>query len=508
MNPRLFHAFKFSAALDKVSTVTSDGKYVLVICNQETDGINRMKELLSDEKDINRSRILWQEFVDLYSEDGLHEALETIGNPESYWLAGGNEPPEGFDSESASIPLVILLDHGNRTQNLATLLAKTSVTVISACPFKVLLKESDNEYEPNHYTKHSNPDGLYGKPQIPEFLKMTDAQFARCVRDNTRTLDDLFPVYDFEAKVTDLNEFVALNIPPRDSIIRLDGQPLFFEESINEIPAFRGTGKTLFSLFLALLIAAGKSALSFQVSNKRRVLYVEGELPASQTQDRLKQLIHGLGIEIEKGYFTLFAKSLQEKAMGQAAITITTEDGRKAIEAKLAETGATVLFLDSISSLGRFATNHEENWIPVTAWFQDLRCKGITVIFLHQTGKGNEQRGHSISDDALDLIVKLTSTPGKPSDIADFSVTFPKVREAAKLEAFRISCTAGVWKLEGKNGTPKKKPSKREQARELLNQGTSIRQIAQQLKVSSKTIGEIKKELNQHGHPSEAIAQQ
>jgi KaiC/GvpD/RAD55 family RecA-like ATPase len=503
MKPRLFHAFKIERAIKAIHKATSRGEHVLVVSNEETTGMDRFDEKLKCyEEKLDLSKVIPLTY-DLYSESGLEEVLTYLLTPEdAVWVnCEGSNPPDEWDPKQASTRLLILLDHGNRTPHLATLLAKTNITVISATPWRVKLKDSTDEENAKWGSVDTNY--LYGKPSIPDFSKLTDAQHARFVRDDTRNLDALFPVYDLEAKTIDHHDVLTANIPQRTPLLILDGVPMLFSESITEMFAWRGTGKTVFALGLGYHLAAGKDFLGMSIPSAAKVLYVEGELPAGQLKERMKQLSSGL--DIPKGNFTMFSKSLQQRDRDQAPVTIKTEEGRLAVEAKIAEHDATVVIFDSITSLAKISTNNEDNWIPITEWFVDLRCKGICVIYLQQSGKNFEQRGHSASEDPIDLAMKLTKTGGNPGSAA-FDITFPKVREEGHLKPLRVRCTAGVWERDSSliiKSAKAKKPTKDELIREALNHGEPHEQIAKRLKTSTKTITKIKKEL-QNADPATA----
>jgi len=496
MKPRFFHAFKFKSALARIHEVTSEGKSVLMIVRKGTNKDyvrERVRDWRSGEERIDASKVLYSDEEyneDLYDEYELENIVDCINDPK------------------ASFALAVLVDHGNRTPHLASLLARTNISVISASPRRVVLKKSTDEETPDKMGEHSDPNFLYSRPEVPNFDNLTDAQLARFVRDDTRSLDALFPVYDFSVKAIKHHEFLNANIPQRTPLVLLDGVPMLFSESITELYAWRGTGKTLFALSLAYHLAAGESFLGMSIPSAAKVLYVEGELPAGQLRDRCKQLSSHL--DVPEGNFTLLSKSLQGRDRDQSPVTIKTEAGRAAIEAEIERTGASVLILDSIASLAQISTNNEDNWIPIIEWLVDLRCKGICVMYLQQAGKGGEQRGHSISEDRIDQAIKLTATYTNPGAAA-FEVSFHKPREQGKLDPFRVRCTAGVWERDSSvkiKSAKAKKPTKHEHIVEALNNNEPQRKIAKRLKVSLERISKIKKEQNQHEVPSEATIEQ
>jgi len=474
MTHRLFYAFKLEPAIEAACEVLKTGGCVTCFSNGGFKHFfDKVKSRLGEEcGDINFPGDIYSGF--LYDPD---------------------DPSEGNYLDDAShAQLIIILEHGNRTKHLATLLAKTTALVIFASQYRVKVKEATDE-ENAKWSEHSDLNCLYGGPTLPNFVNPTDAEHERYVRDGVSSLNDLIPVYDLSVKSFDHHEIVKMSIPERTPLVLLDGVPMLFAESITELYAWRGTGKTLFALALAYHLAAGESFLGMTIPEAFKVLYVEGELPAKQDQDRMIQL--SAGLDIPEGNFTLLSKSFQGRDRDQSPVTIKTEAGRAAIEAEIERTGATVLILDSIASLAQISTNNEDNWIPIIEWLVDLRCKGICVIYLQQAGKGGEQRGHSISEDRIDQAIKLTATHTNPGAAA-FEVSFHKPREQGKLDPFRVRCTAGVWERDSsriiKSAKPKK-PTKDELIREALSNDEPQRKIAKRLNVSLERISKIKKEL-------------
>ena len=55
----------------------------------------------------------------------------------------------------------------------------------------------------------------------------------------------------------------------------------------------RGTGKTLLALTSAYSIATGSGFLDFKAPTARRVLYIDGEMPAQTMQERLAAIVAG-----------------------------------------------------------------------------------------------------------------------------------------------------------------------------------------------------------------------
>jgi AAA domain len=81
------------------------------------------------------------------------------------------------------------------------------------------------------------------------------------------------------------------DIPVRNTVLAENGSTVFYESSVNQILAGRGVGKTNFALGLADAMAGGTGILNFKADRPRRILYVDGELPLKQLQERVESMI-------------------------------------------------------------------------------------------------------------------------------------------------------------------------------------------------------------------------
>jgi hypothetical protein len=243
-------------------------------------------------------------------------------------------------------------------------------------------------------------DGKQAATGGPELAKLVGVEVVQRIRDwlalNKAQKADYIP----NLIVYDLMDFLTQTFPESEPLVTLikPETPIFRTCSINQIFAWRGTGKTMLALTLAGTIARGENFLRWRATRKARVLYVEGEMPASQLQQRARELIGAT----ELGFFRILAFTSQVEDIQY----LSTPAGRKAIETNLGD--AEVLILDSISTLGGFATNDEEHWLEFLHWLNQLRRRGLCIIFLHHAGKSGMQRGHSRSEDMLDVSIKLT----------------------------------------------------------------------------------------------------
>jgi hypothetical protein len=218
------------------------------------------------------------------------------------------------------------------------------------------------------------------------------------------------------------DEFAArTDIPARDPVLLgPDGLPVYIKRSLNQLFAWRGTGKTMALYALGAAIASGGKFLRWTAPKPQTVLYIDGELPAKEIQERIHLHGHPLNLHI-----------LDRDSQPNGRIpSIATPEGRTWLQMAIDDIRPDVLILDSLSSLANISANEEENWLELTDWFMsELRSKrGLCTIFANQAGKGGLQRGHSKSEDPLDTSAKLTRDPEAGDQEVKFSIEFDKVR--------------------------------------------------------------------------------
>ena len=86
-----------------------------------------------------------------------------------------------------------------------------------------------------------------------------------------------------------LKEFLRLELPKRGLVI----DPILPERGLMLVHAYRGIGKTYLALGMAAAVASGAKFLRWQAPRARRVLFVDGELPAATLRERAAMTIAG-----------------------------------------------------------------------------------------------------------------------------------------------------------------------------------------------------------------------
>ena len=105
--------------------------------------------------------------------------------------------------------------------------------------------------------------------------------------------------------------------------------------------------------------------------------------------------------------------------------------------------------LDNLSSLTAVINDNDaESWGPIQEWLLRLRRRGISVLIIHHSGKGGQQRGTSRREDVLDTSISLRRPADySPTEGAKFEVHLEKARGVHGDEAKPFEA-----KLETRNG--------------------------------------------------------
>jgi len=217
----------------------------------------------------------------------------------------------------------------------------------------------------------------------------------------------------------DAGTLLARAYPEPEAVL----SPWLRQAQIAEIYSWRGTGKTWCAAGIACAVAGGGSFLRWKAANPRRVLLVDGEMPAAALQERIRSAAETCGIEPGPN-LQIIAAALQPGGIP----SLDTPQGQSLIERHLP--GVELLILDSLSTLCRTGSrNDEEAWQPVQDWFARLRCAGVSVVFMHHAGKSGQQRGHSKVEDVADVCIALRRPADyRPNEGARFEVSFEKTR--------------------------------------------------------------------------------
>ena len=287
-------------------------------------------------------------------------------------------------------------------------------------------------------------------------------------------------------------EFLRLELPPRQKIVA----PWLPEKGLVMVYSPRGVGKTLLGMTSAYAIAAGASFLGFKVEKPRKVLYIDGEMPAETMQERLAAIVAGFAQQPpEDEYFRILMADLSSNGLPDLA----TPDGQARIDAQVGD--AEVLFADNVSTLVRTGKENEaEGWLPVQNWALRHRRAGRAVVLLHHAGKGGAQRGTSRREDVLDTVMSLRRPADySPIQGARFEVHFEKTRgfygnDAQPFEArYEVRDGAATWtRIEIVDAD-------RSRVVAALKDGMSIRETAEALGLHRSKVERLRRKAMEEG---------
>jgi len=285
-----------------------------------------------------------------------------------------------------------------------------------------------------------------------------------------------------------LYDFLNLKIPPRELIL----SPIIPTQGLVMLYAPRGIGKTFTALSIALSVATGSSMLDnrWRAEKPRRVLLIDGEMPATVLQTRLKSLQKNFPSGLRSlDFLRIITPDVQDAGIPD----LSTTEGQQAIEQQL--DGIELVILDNLSSLCRSGKENEaESWMIIQSWLLSLRKRGISALLVHHANKSGGQRGTSKKEDLLDTVITLKQPIDyNPTQGARFEVHYEKARgfygEEAKPFEASLTDNNGVYTWVIKNIDD----SMIERIMGLKQEGLTQREIAKEVGSSPATVNRILK---------------
>ncbi|MEZ5445161.1 MAG: AAA family ATPase [Gammaproteobacteria bacterium] len=284
--------------------------------------------------------------------------------------------------------------------------------------------------------------------------------------------------------VLNYRDLLAHSFRPSETLL----SPWLISQSLSMVHAWRGVGKTHFALGVAYAVASGGSFLRWTAAVPRRTLYIDGEMPGARIQERIAAIVAGTDRQPPSPDFLQF---ITPDTQDGPIPDISTRRGQDAID-RIVHDETALIVVDNLSSLARSggAENESESWLPVADWALRQRTHGRSVLFIHHSGKGGQQRGTSKKEDLLDTVIALKHPEGYTPEMgADFTVKFEKSRhlfgrDTAGFEARLITDKQGrqAWEVEELT------ESNYDRVVKLANDGHSQAAIVKQLKIHKSNV--------------------
>lgn len=294
------------------------------------------------------------------------------------------------------------------------------------------------------------------------------------------------------------DELMALEVKPRAELCG----PWLKERTITEVYGWRGAGKSWFGLSLAYAVSAGVSFMRWSVPEPRGVLYVDGEMDLEDIKERFSLIRKS---EEKRAGRKLppklrYLADSHEDIFPNGLPKLSTKEGKALVEANLE--GVSLLVLDNLSTLYNSAIeNDAESWVETQDWLVSLRRRGISVVFVHHSGKGGQQRGSSKREDVINNVIALKQPEDhQAEDGCAFTLKFEKSRgvkgpAVAPLSALLTEDEDGylVWALQ------ESKEAKTSRILALKEEGMGIREIARTLGMDPGNVSRSLKKQTQGG---------
>ena len=287
--------------------------------------------------------------------------------------------------------------------------------------------------------------------------------------------------------IVDMGDFLKIEFPERKVII----SPWLKEQSITLISGWRGSGKTFFSLTLALCAVGGLdySLSKWNVINTVPTLYIDAEMVGDDIQKRF----HKLETDKCNKEKLLIYSDHYANLQGLPPARLGDAEWRQVIRNLILENKIKLVFFDNISALcPEIDENLKHIWGPINSWLLELRYAGVASVLDHHTGKKGDQRGISGREDSIDNSILLS----RPLDYSDkdgckFNLHFTKCRGVNDADRRLIPDTEfwlkdedeyhSIWEC----GTVSKK--KFIECVHMLSSGMSYTKIVKNLGIRSKS---------------------
>jgi hypothetical protein len=275
-----------------------------------------------------------------------------------------------------------------------------------------------------------------------------------------------------------IEEFLSTPLPPRETMLA----PWLPLRGLAMLHAPRGAGKTQVAIGTAWAVASGGGFLRWRCDKAWRVLFLDGEMPGPDLQQRFNRVLEASQFELaDPDYLKIAASDLMPLGLPD----LSDPHSQQFYADVVAD--ADLIIVDNLSTLCRgLKENDADSWVPVQSWALAQRRAGKSVVFIHHGGKSGQQRGTSRKEDVLDTVISLRRPPDYSADQGcRFELHFEKARgfHGPDAEPFEARLIGNQWAI-----AEIKSSDDIETIKALRKQGLSIRDIADRTGLGKTTI--------------------
>lgn len=216
-------------------------------------------------------------------------------------------------------------------------------------------------------------------------------------------------------------ELIDLDFVPRRKILG----PWLIDSSVSMVHAYRGVGKTWFSLQAAYSSASGEAFLGWPIPTPRPTLFIDGEMGLQPLQERLNALLESNQGDVDERMLSFlcyddFPDKILPNMADPAWQPFFTETCQK----------YDVVIIDNLSTCVRSMGNESDvqTWARFQPWLIARRGEGKAIVLIHHSGKNMTQRGTSTKEDVLDVVINLKKSFKVGSDNTCMELIFEKHR--------------------------------------------------------------------------------
>src|SRR5271165_1792433 len=250
-----------------------------------------------------------------------------------------------------------------------------------------------------------------------------------------------------------LSAWLKRDLPPRDyllgNVLCTTSRWLLYGET--------GVGKTLVAMDIGGAVGAGVPFLNWEGSGKpRRVMYLDGEMPAETFKERMEIVAGRYGPDLKLyGYNRDVLKD-------DDLPPLNTEEGEKWLWREIGAVKPELILFDSIMCLNAGVMAEEESWAPIKPLMRQMSSRRIGQIWLHHTGHDTTKAfGTKTREWEMDTVIGLTKGQEGDENIAlEFKkarLRTPKNRD--QFESRLIRCDADGWTVAGSVARAKREQS-------------------------------------------------